>query len=109
MSSAAASAVSAAARRILPTVDRVLVQRVQAPTKSVGGVFLPESSQTRINEGVVLATGPGRRNKDGEVVPMSVKSGDRVLLPEYGGNAVKVEQEEYTIYRDEDILAVLKQ
>jgi chaperonin GroES len=90
-------------------LDRVLVQRVQAPTKSVGGVFLPESSQTRINEGIVLATGPGRLNKDGQIIPLAVKAGDKVLLPEYGGNTVKVEQEEYTIYRDEDILAVLKQ
>ncbi len=80
---------------------------MQAPVKSVGGVFLPESSQTRMNEGVVLAVGPGRRSKDGNVIPLSVSVGDKVVLPEYGGNAVKLDQDEYLIFRDEDILAVL--
>lgn len=94
---------------MLPTFDRVLVQRIQPPTKSVGGVFLPESSVPRLNQGMVLAVGPGRRGKDGEVIPMSVKEGDKVLLPEYGGNTVKIDQEELVIYRDEDLLAVLKE
>jgi chaperonin GroES len=60
-----------------------------------------------MNEGVVLAVGPGRHSKDGNVIPLSVKVGDKVVLPEYGGNVVKLEQEEYLIFRDEDILAVL--
>ena len=82
-----------ATRRLIPLLDRVLVQRLEPPTKSLGGVLLPESSQSKLNEGVVVATGPGRRDKDGSLIPMGVKSDDKVLLPQYGGNEVTIEDE----------------
>ncbi|KAL3922943.1 MAG: hypothetical protein SGPRY_004378 [Prymnesium sp.] len=97
-----------AARRLIPLLDRVLVKRIEPPTKSVGGILLPESSQSKLNEGVVVACGPGRRDKDGTLLPMGVKPEDKVLLPQYGGNDVTIGDEELVLFRDEDLLGVLK-
>eukprot|EP00965_Chrysotila_dentata_P253553 6211300-Pleurochrysis_carterae.AAC.3 len=97
-----------AARRLIPLLDRVLVKRIEAPTKSIGGILLPESTQSKLNEGVVIAVGPGRRDKDGNLLPMGVSANDKVLLPQYGGNEVKIEDEDLVLFRDEDILGVLK-
>ena len=91
----------------MPLLDRVLVQRLEPPTKSIGGVLLPESSQSKLNEGVVVAVGPGRRDKDGALLPMGVKPNDKVLLPQYGGNEVTINDEDFVLFRDEDILGVL--
>jgi len=96
-----------ATRRLIPLLDRVLVEKITAPTKSAGGVLLPESALPKVNEGVVLAVGPGRRNQAGDLIPTGVKEGDKVLLPEYGGSLVKLDQKEIFLYRDEDILGIL--
>jgi chaperonin GroES len=84
------------------------VKRLEAPTKSIGGILLPESSQSKLNEGVVLAVGPGKRDKDGTLLPMGVKVDDKVLLPQYGGSEVEIEDEELVLFRDDDIMGVLK-
>eukprot|EP00976_Prorocentrum_cordatum_P074867 1181682-Prorocentrum_minimum.AAC.4 len=98
------------AKRIIPTLDRILVQKVKPVTQTAGGILLPESSTTKANTGVVVAAGPGSRSRnDGNVIPMSVKAGDKVLLPDYGGTNVKLEGEEFIVYRDEDVLAVLQE
>ncbi|KAI7843444.1 hypothetical protein COHA_002922 [Chlorella ohadii] len=88
-------------------MDRVLVEKIAPPAKSVGGVLLPESAVQKINSATVVAVGPGRRNMNGELVPVAVKEGDKVLLPDYGGTTVKLEDKEYHIYRDDEILGVL--
>mmetsp|Transcript_17658 Transcript_17658/g.38524 ORF Transcript_17658/g.38524 Transcript_17658/m.38524 type:complete len:104 (-) Transcript_17658:439-750(-) len=102
---------SSIAKRIIPTLDRILVQKVKPVTQTTGGILLPESaSATKANLGVVVAAGPGSRSKnDGNVIPMTVKEGDKVLLPEYGGMNVKLEGEEFIVFRDEDVLAVLQE
>lgn len=89
-------------------MDRVLVKRIEPPTKSIGGILLPESTQSKLNEGVVVACGPGRRDKEGSLLPMGVSVNDKVMLPQYGGNEVSIEDEDFTLFRDEDILGVLK-
>ena len=93
---------------MIPLLDRVLVKRLEAPTKSIGGILLPESTQSKLNEGVVIAVGPGRRDKDGALLPMGVTVDDKVLLPQYGGNEVTIEDEELMLFRDEDIMGLLK-
>merc|ERR1712228_513584 len=98
----------ATARRLIPLLDRVLVKRIEPPTKSIGGVLLPDSAQTKLNEGIVISVGPGRRDKDGALLPMGVKVDDKVLLPQYGGNEVEIQDEDFTLFRDDDILGVLK-
>jgi chaperonin GroES len=85
----------------------VLVEKIAPPAKSVGGVLLPESAVQKINSALVVAVGPGRRNANGELVPVGVKEGDKVLLPDYGGTTVKLQEKEYHIYRDDEILGIL--
>ena len=99
---------SGVTKRLIPLLDRVLVKRVEAPTKSIGGILLPESAQTKLHEGVVVAVGPGRRDKDGAILPMGVKPDDKVLLPQYGGSEVTIADEDLVLFRDDDILGVLK-
>ena len=72
-------------------------------------MLLPDSAQTKLNEGMVISVGPGRRDKDGALLPMGVKPDDKVLLPQYGGNDVTLGDEDFTLFRDEDILGVLKE
>lgn len=69
-------------RSLVPLLDRVLVQRIKAETKTAGGIFLPESSVEKLNEAKVLAVGPGALDKKGNRLPMGVKEGDRVLIPQ---------------------------
>merc|ERR1711933_41379 len=99
---------SGALKRLVPLLDRVLVSRVEPLKKSVGGVILPDSAVSKINEGTVVAVGPGARATDGSVIPMGVKEGDKVLLPEYGGTKVTVDDKEFTLFRDSELLGILE-
>ncbi|KAK3338272.1 chaperonin 10-like protein [Neurospora tetraspora] len=96
-------------KSLVPLLDRVLVQRVKAEAKTASGIFLPESSVKDLNEAKVLAVGPGALDKDGKRLPMGVNTGDRVLIPQYGGSPVKVGEEEYTLFRDSEILAKINE
>ena len=86
----------------MPLLDRVLVQRVKAEAKTAGGIFLPESSVKELNEAKVLAVGPGGVDKEGRRMEMSVKPGDKVVIPQYGGSSIKVGDEEFHILRDHE-------
>ncbi|XP_046743558.1 10 kDa heat shock protein, mitochondrial [Diprion similis] len=102
-------AVAAAAKRLIPLFDRVLIQRAEAVTKTKGGIVIPEKAQAKVLRGTVVAIGPGSRNNKGEHVPLSVKVGDVVLLPEYGGTKVELEEnKEFHLFRESDILAKLE-
>ncbi|KAF2198896.1 10 kDa heat shock protein, mitochondrial [Delitschia confertaspora ATCC 74209] len=96
-------------RSIAPLLDRVLVQRIKAETKTAGGIFLPESAVKELNEAKVLAVGPGGFNKDGQRMEPSVKPGDKVLVPQYGGSPIKVGEEEYSLFRDHELLAKINE
>eukprot|EP00932_Pfiesteria_piscicida_P012742 SRR837773.24168.p1 GENE.SRR837773.24168~~SRR837773.24168.p1 ORF type:complete len:103 (-),score=26.23 SRR837773.24168:155-463(-) len=94
------------ARKLAPLADRVLIKRLVPEMKSVGGIILPEAASKK-NEGEVVAVGPGMLMKDGSRAPVSVAVGEAVLLPEYGGVKVDADagsEEEYFLFRDEDIL-----
>ncbi|OAY29236.1 10 kDa chaperonin, mitochondrial [Manihot esculenta] len=94
------------AKRLIPTLNRVLVEKIVPPSKTNAGILLPESS-TKLNSGKVISVGPGLRSNEGKTIPPSVKEGDTVLLPEYGGTQVKLADKEFYLYRDEDILGTL--
>ncbi|KAI5801452.1 chaperonin 10-like protein [Peziza echinospora] len=96
-------------KNLVPLLDRVLVQRVRAEAKTASGLFLPESTVEKLSEAKVLAVGPGGRDKDGKKIEMSVQPGDKVLIPPYGGSPVKVGEEEYTLFRDHELLAKIKE
>ncbi|KAH7836035.1 hypothetical protein Vadar_032181 [Vaccinium darrowii] len=94
------------AKRLIPTLNRVLVEKISPPAKTTAGILLPEKS-SKLNSGKVVAVGPGMRDKSGNHIPVAVKEGETVLLPDYGGTQVKLEDKEYHLYRDEDILGTL--
>ena len=94
---------------IRPLHDRLLVKRVEAETKTPGGLFIPDNAKEKPVEGLVVAVGEGNRNKDGERIPLEVKAGDRVLFSKYSGTDVKVVLDggEHLILREDDVLAVV--
>ncbi|KAI5116735.1 hypothetical protein M0805_001377 [Coniferiporia weirii] len=97
-------------KALVPLFDRVLVQRFKPETKTATGIFLPSSSTTNpLPEATVISVGPGAPDKEGKIVPTAVKAGDRVLLPGWGGNAIKVGEEEYHLFRDSEILAKIQE
>eukprot|EP00932_Pfiesteria_piscicida_P005338 SRR837773.15247.p2 GENE.SRR837773.15247~~SRR837773.15247.p2 ORF type:complete len:112 (-),score=53.19 SRR837773.15247:76-387(-) len=96
-----------AAKRFAPLLDRVLVQKMKPEAKTATGILLPDSAAKAPNFAKVVAAGPGRRTPKGELVPMGVKVGDKVVVPEYGGMTLKFDDEEFQVYRDEDIMGIL--
>lgn len=95
-------------RKIIPLLDRVLIEKAVADKTSAGGVLLPESALSKLNEGKVIAVGPGAKTSDGSVISPSVKEGDNVLLPEYGGSKVVVDGKDMFLYRDDDLLGLIE-
>lgn len=91
--------------KLTPLFDRIIVKRVEALTELPSGIILTESSAEKPDQGEVLAIGPGKRNDKGEVVPMSVAVGDRVLFGKYSGQAVKVDGDDLLCMREEDLFA----
>ena len=89
--------------KIIPLFDRILVSRIKAAQKTASGILIPEKAQETLNQGKVIAVGAG---KDGK--PLSIKRGDLVLLPAYGGSSVKMENQEYLLFKEEEILAKIE-
>ena len=94
-------------KRLIPLSDRVLIRKAK-PVERIGGIVLPESAQKRLNHGTVLAVGPGARNREGALIPTTLKEGDNVVLSEYGGTEVEIDGEELHLFREDDILGLLK-
>ena len=93
--------------KIRPLADKVLVKR-EDPAETVhGGIVIPDAAKEKPMEGQVMAVGPGRLDDSGMRVPMEVKKGDRILMGKYSGKEVRIDDEEYVIVREEDILAVV--
>ena len=87
-----------------PLHDRVVVKRIDAEEKTAGGIIIPDTAKEKPQEGEVIAVGNGRREK-GELIPLDVKAGDRVLFGKYSGNDIKIDDEEYMILKEDEILA----
>ena len=97
-----------AASRIRPLHDRVIVKRVEEQEqRSKGGLIIPDSAKEKPQEGKVVAVGSGKR-EDGKVIPLDVKTGDRILFGKYSGSEIKLDGEEHLIMREEDILGILE-
>ena len=92
------------ALNITPLHDRVLVKRIEEKESVKGGIIIPDTAKEKSQEGEVIAVGAGKIEK-GERVPLDVKAGDRVLFGKYGGTDIKIEDQEYLILREEEILA----
>jgi chaperonin GroES len=89
---------------ITPLHDRVLVRRLEEKETVKGGIIIPDTAKEKPQEGEVIAVGGGRREK-GELIPLDVKPGDRILFGKYSGNDIKIDDEEYLILKEDEILA----
>ncbi|KAF0807931.1 chaperonin, 10 kDa [Alcanivorax xiamenensis] len=94
--------------KIRPLHDRVLVRREEEETKTAGGIVLPGSAAEKPSRGEVIAVGNGKIQENGDVRPLDVKAGDKVIFGQYSGNTVKVDGEELLIMSEAEILAVIE-
>jgi len=90
-----------------PLHDRVVVRRVESEEKTAGGIIIPDTAKEKPMEGEVLAVGPGARNERGEIVPLDVKAGDRILFGKWSGSEVRINGEDLLIMKESDIMGVL--
>ena len=90
-----------------PLHDRVLVRRVAEEEKTAGGIIIPDTAKEKPMEGEIVAVGSGARNEKGEIVPLDVKAGDRVLFGKWSGTEVKIDGEDLIIMKESDIMGVL--
>jgi chaperonin GroES len=94
------------AQKLTPLHDRVLIRRVQEAETVRGGIIIPDTAKEKPQEGVVIAVGTGRHEK-GQVIPLAVKEGDRVLFGKYSGTEIKIDGENFLIMKEEEILGIL--
>ncbi len=92
---------------VRPVHDRVLLKRIEEKEVVKGGIIIPDTAKEKPMEGEVIAVGPGKMMEDGKRSPLDVKAGDRVLFGKYAGSEIKIDDEEYVIMKEEEILAVL--
>jgi chaperonin GroES len=90
-----------------PLHDRVLVRRIEQEEKTKGGIIIPDTAKEKPQEGEIIAAGPGARNDDGNLVPLDVKAGDRVLFGKWSGTEVKIDGEDLLIMKESDILGII--
>ena len=91
-----------------PLHDRVIVQRIEGLEKSAGGIIIPDTAKEKPQEGKVIAVGTGTVLKDGKIIPLQVKPGDRVLFSKYGGTEIEFGDENYLVMREDDILGIIE-
>ena len=91
-----------------PLHDRVVVRRIEEDERTKGGIIIPDTAKEKPQQGEVVAVGPGARDEKGEVTPLDVKAGDRVLFGKWSGTEVKLDGEELLIMKESDILGVLE-
>jgi chaperonin GroES len=91
-----------------PLHDRVLVRRVDGEEKSAGGIIIPDSAQEKPSEGEIIAVGSGARNENGDITPLDVKAGDRILFGKWSGTEIKLDGEELLIMKESDVMGVLE-
>lgn len=90
-----------------PLHDRVLVRRLDAEEKTAGGIIIPDTAKEKPQQGEIVATGPGARNEQGQLVQLDVKPGDLVLFGKWSGTEVKLDGEEFLIMKESDLLGVV--
>jgi chaperonin GroES len=94
--------------KVRPLHDRVVIRRLNAEGKTVGGIIIPDTAQERPMEGEVIAAGPGARNEQGQIVALEVKSGDRILFGKWSGTELKLDGQELLIMKESDIMGIIE-
>ena len=93
--------------KIKPIGDRVLVEHIEEKEQVRGGIIIPDSAKEKPQEAKVIALGTGKKGEDGKVQPFEVKVGDKVLIAQYGGSEVKIDDKKYKLVREDDILGII--
>jgi chaperonin GroES len=93
--------------KFAPLQDRVVVRRIKEEEKTPGGIIIPDTAKEKPSEGEVIAVGPGARNDKGDIVPVEVKAGDRVLFGKWSGTEVKIDGQELLIMKESDIMGII--
>lgn len=94
--------------KVRPLHDRVLIKRIEEKESVKGGIIIPDTAKEKPMEGEVVAVGPGKIDEDGKRSAMDVKEGDRILFGKYAGTEIKIDDQDYLIMREEEILAVFE-
>ncbi|MYD60299.1 MAG: co-chaperone GroES [Gemmatimonadetes bacterium] len=93
---------------VRPLSDRILVRRVDADEQVKGGIIIPDTAKETPQEAEVVAVGPGKRNKNGDVIAPAVKSGEKILIGKYAGTEIEVDGDEYVIVNEDDVLGIIQ-
>jgi chaperonin GroES len=92
-----------------PLGQRILVERIEEQEKvTPGGIIIPDSAKEKPTQGMVIAVGPGGRDKEGKRIPMDIKAGDLVVFGKWGGNEIKIEGKEYLLLKEDDIYGIIE-
>ena len=94
--------------KIRPLQDRIIVERIEGDEKTASGLYIPDSAKEKPQQGRVVAVGKGRVREDGSLQPLDLKKGDRILFGKYSGSDIKLDNSEYLIMREEDVLGVIE-
>ncbi len=94
--------------KIRPLHDRIVVKRQEEKEIKKGGIIIPDTAKEKPQEGKVIAVGNGRVNEDGKKISLDVKAGDKILFGKYSGSEVKIDEEEYLIMKEDDVLAIIE-
>ena len=90
-----------------PLHDRVVVRRIEAEAKTLGGIIIPDTAKEKPQQGDVVSVGPGGRDESGKLIPIDIKPGDRVLFGKWSGTEVKIKDVEYLIMKESDVMGVV--
>jgi chaperonin GroES len=93
---------------VRPLHDRLLIKRIEEKETIKGGIIIPDTAKEKPQEGEVIAAGNGKKTEEGKVVPLDVKAGDRILFGKYSGTEIKLDNEEYLILREDEVLGVIE-
>jgi chaperonin GroES len=91
-----------------PLHDRILVRRIEADEKTAGGIIIPDTAKEKPQEGEVLAVGPGARNESGQLEPLDVKVGDRILFGKWSGTEIRLDGEDLLIMKESDVMGIIE-
>jgi chaperonin GroES len=94
--------------KLTPLHDRVIVKRIEEEEKTAGGIIIPDTAKEKPQQGKIIAVGQGSMLENGQIIPMTVKEGDRILFGKYAGTEIQIDGEEHLIMREDDILAIVQ-
>jgi chaperonin GroES len=94
--------------KVRPLHDRILIERVEEKEGKKGGIIIPDTAKEKPQEGKVIAVGNGKVTEDGKKIPLDVKAGDKILFAKFSGSEVKLDDKEYVVMREDDVLAILE-